>query len=238
MRSSHREYIFCEECMVKTLTAFKTLNEEQLHQLNYEKACNLYRRGDIVFHENHKGNGVYCVNKGVLKLYKTGIDGKEQIIRFARPGDLIGFRSILSDEVSCTTSKVIEDAILCFIPAKLFIKFASENSDFSMHLIKVSCKELGESNKFILDLAQKTLRERVAEVLVLLNDTFGLDNENYVKVALTREEVANIVGTATESVIRQLSDFKKEELIDLKGRKIKILNVQTLQKISNVFFKK
>lgn len=235
MRNNPKEFIFCEDCFVKLHTSFRTLSEDQINVLNFEKACNLYKRGDIVYHEGHSGNGVYCVNKGVLKLYKTGFDGKEQIIRFAKAGDLIGFRSVLSDEISCTTAKVVEDAVLCFIPAKLFVQLAKDNAEFSMHLIKLSCKELGESNKYILDLAQKNLRERVAEVLLLLYDTFELDEENTIKVSLTREEVANIVGTATESVIRQLSDFKKEKVIDLKGRKIKILDIKKLKKISGLF---
>ncbi len=235
MRNSDNDFIYCENCYIRALTSFKHLNKEQLELLNYEKACNLYKRGDIVYHEGHKGGGVYCVNKGVLKLYKTGIDGKEQILRFAKPGDLIGFRSVLSDEAACTTAKVIEDAILCFIPSKLFVDIASKNSDFSMHLIRLSCKELGESNKYILDLAQKTLRERVAEIIILLYDTFGVDNEDFIQVSLTREEVANIVGTATESVIRQLSDFKKEGSIDLKGRKIKVKNIDKLRIISDIY---
>lgn len=235
MRNNPKEFIFCEDCFVKIQTSFRSLSEDQINVLNYEKACNLYKRGDTVYHEGHRGNGVYCVNKGVLKLYKTGIDGREQIIRFAKAGDLIGFRSVLSNEISCTTAKVIEDAVLCFIPAKLFVQLAKDNAEFSMHLIKLSCKELGEANKYILDLAQKNLRERVAEVLLLLYETFELDKENIIKVSLTREEVANIVGTATESVIRQLSDLKKEKVIDLKGRKIKILDIKRLKKISGLF---
>lgn len=235
MRNNPKKFIFCEDCFVKLHTSFRTLSEDQIDALNYEKACNLYKRGDTVYHEGHRGNGVYCVNKGVLKLYKTGLDGKEQIIRFAKAGDIIGFRSVLSDEISCTTAKVVEDAVLCFIPAKLFVQLAKDNSEFSMHLIKLSCKELGEANKYILDLAQKNLRERVAEVLLLLYDTFDLDKDNTIKVSLTREEIANIVGTATESVIRQLSDFKKEKVIDLKGRKIKINDLQKLKKISGIF---
>jgi len=235
MRNNSKENIFCEDCFAKLHKGFRALTEDQTDLLNYEKACNLYKRGDTVYHEGHRGNGVYCINKGVLKLYKTGIDGKEQIIRFAKAGDLVGFRSVLSDEISCTTAKVIEDAVLCFIPAKLFVQLAKENSEFSMHLIRLSCKELGEANKYILDLAQKNLRERVAEVLLLLYDTFALDKDNVIQVSLTREEVANIVGTATESVIRQLSDFKKEKVIDLKGRKIIINDLNKLKKISGLF---
>ena len=235
MRKNNNDFIFCKDCFVRLKTGFKHFSKEDLDLLDYDKVCNLYKRGDSVYHEGHRGNGVFCVNKGVLKLYKTGIDGKEQIIRFAKPGDIIGFRSVLSDERSCTTAKVIEDAVLCFIPSKLFIQFASKDPEFSMHLIRLSCKELGESNKFILNLAQKSLRERVAEVLLLLFDTFDLDDDNFIQVSLTREELANIVGTATESVIRQLSDLKKDKIIGLKGRKIKLLQIQELKKISEVY---
>ncbi|MEA3452369.1 MAG: Crp/Fnr family transcriptional regulator [Bacteroidota bacterium] len=232
MRNNPNEYIFCKDCFKKKNSGFKHFSAEELETLDYEKACNLYRRGDVVYHEGHRGNGIYCVNSGVLKIYKTGIDGREQIIKFAKTGDLIGFRSILSNEISCSTAKVLEDAILCFIPSKVFLDLVKQNSSFSMHLIKLSCKELGESNKFILDLAQKSLRERVAEVLLLLNDTFEADKDDFLNISLTREEVANIVGTATESVIRQLSDLKKEKVIDIKGRKIKINDFKALRKIS------
>jgi CRP-like cAMP-binding protein len=177
---------------------------------------------------------VYCISQGVVKLYKTGIDGREQIIRFAQKGDIIGYRSILSQELACTTAKVIEDAVLCFISASLFFNMVKDNSDFSMQIMKLSLKELGEANKFIIDIAQKTVRERLAEVLILLKDTFLLDNEKYLQVSLTREELANLVGTATESVIRLLSEFKSDKYIELNGRRIKILNIDALKKLGGI----
>ena len=94
---------------------------------------------------------------------------------------------------------------------------------------------MGEANSFITDIAQKTVRERLAEVLLFLVNDFGLDNDNFLNISLTREELANIVGTATESVIRLLSEFKSDKLVELNGRKIRILNTKGLEKISNVF---
>jgi CRP-like cAMP-binding protein len=172
---------------------------------------------------------------GVLKIYKTGFDGKEQIIRFAKGGDLIGFRSIVSDELACTTARVIQDAILCYVPGDIITSFIKGNPEFAMALMRLTCRELGESNKFLTDIAQKTVRERLAEVLLLLMDTFDLDEENTLKISLTREELANMVGTATESVIRLLSEFKADHLIELNGRKIKLLNIPKLIKIGNVY---
>lgn len=225
----------CNDCQLVHNTAFKHLTPDETDILNFEKGCNHYKRGNIIFHEGNKGNGVYCIYKGVIKLYKTGIDGREQIIRFAKPGRMIGFRSVLSNESACTTAEALNDVSLCFIPAKTFLNLVQSNRQFSMHLIQLSCKELGEANKFILDMAQKNVRERLAEVLLLLDETFGTDKDGVLDISLTREEIANIVGTATESVIRLLSEFKKDKLIEISGRHIKILNEKELNRISDVY---
>jgi CRP-like cAMP-binding protein len=103
-----------------------------------------------------------------------------------------------------------------------------------MQLMQLTCRELGEANNFITDIAQKTVRERLAEILLILMDTFGLDQDKVLKISLTREEMANMVGTATESVIRLLSEFKLDNLIDLHGRKISLLDLPGLRKIANM----
>jgi len=213
---------------------FSSLNESELEILNFEKGCNFYKRGNIIYRERNRIAGIYCVNKGIVKLYKTGIDGKEQIVKFAQKGDIIGYRSVLSKELACTTAKAIEDTVLCFVPAGVFMKLIDENHDFSMRVMRLSLKELGDANKFILNIAQKTVRERLAEVLILLMDTFSLDEEKYLKINLTREEIANIVGTATESVIRLLSEFKADKYIEINGRRIKIVNPEALKKLGSV----
>ncbi len=194
-----------------------------------------YKRGEIIYHEGSRINGFYCVHGGIIKVYKTGIDGKEQIIRFAKRGDIIGYRSVLSNELACTTAKIIEDAVLCYISSDILFSLVKNNGNFSMEIMKLTCKELGEANTYITDIAQKTVRERLAEVLIHLKDTFGLDDDQVLQISLTREELANIVGTATESVIRLLSEFKNDGLIELNGRKIRILNSRSLTKIGNHF---
>jgi CRP-like cAMP-binding protein len=175
------------------------------------------------------------VEKGIVKIFKTGFDGKEQILMFARHGDIIGYRSVLANELACTTAKMIEDGLLCFIPADLLLEFVKNNTSFSYEIMKMACKELGSANQYITDLAQKSVRERLAEILLHLADKFGISENNLLNIILTREELANIVGTATESVIRLLSEFKHSGLIELQGRKIKILDKKGLKHISNSF---
>lgn len=224
-----------DEVNLLSFDIFKKLSEEETSELNQILICSTFRRGSIVYEEGSRINGTYIVIKGIVKIYKTGFDGKEQIIRFAKKGDLIGFRSVISNELACTTSKIIEEAVLCYIPGDELTRLIKGNPEFAMALMKLTCKELGESNKFLTDIAQKTVRERLAEVLLLLMDSFELDEDHTLQISLTREELANMVGTATESVIRLLSEFKSDGLIELNGRRIKLLNIPKLIKIGNVY---
>lgn len=223
-----------EEVNLAQFGFFQTLNKDELEELAYEQSCSLYKKGSVVYREGNWLNGIYCVTSGILKQYKTGIDGKHQILRFIKKGDIIGYRSLLSKEPACATVKVIEDAVLCQVPQKKLLYMIENNPQFTMGLLRIVCKELKESNDYITDIAQKTVRERLAEVLLLLKENFELDNSHTLQISLTREELGQIVGTATESVIRVLSDFKKDNLIEVQGRKIKIIDIKRLTSVANL----
>ncbi|MPQ48500.1 helix-turn-helix domain-containing protein [Marinifilum sp. N1E240] len=220
----------CNQLADKFTERFPDLSVDDKNLLFWDEDVHFQKRGSVLYKEGDFAKGCYFLYSGILKVFKTGLEGKEQILRFAKPGDLIGFRSVLSQERFCTSSKVIEDAMVSFIPGTVLTKLIQENSNFALELMKMTCNELGEANNYITDIAQKTVRERLAEVLVHLEDTFGLNDEGTLKISLTREELANMVGTATESVIRLLSEFKSDKLIELNGRKIKIINSNALKK--------
>ena len=226
---------FCDRCSMENGAIFRFLNHDEADMINFEKEFRQFKRGEILYTEGSRISGFYCIHTGIIKVFKTGLDGKEQIIRFAKPGDIIAYRSVLSNEVACTSAKVIEDSQVCFIPSEILISLVKSNSTYAHELLKLACHELGEANSFITDIAQKTVRERLAEILLLLVHDFGLDSQNFLQISLTREELANIVGTATESVIRLLSEFKTDKLVELNGRKIRVLNIKGLEKISNVY---
>jgi CRP-like cAMP-binding protein len=213
---------------------FKKLTDDELNRLNFEKSCSTYKKGTVIYREGSRLTGFYCVTKGIIKIYKTGIDGKEQIIKFAKRGEIIAYRSLLSQELACTTAKVIEEAVLCHVPYQTLLYLIQNNWQFSHHMLQIVCRELREANDYITDIAQKSVRERLAEVLLLLRENFDLDRQNTLQISLTREELANMVGTATESVIRLLSEFRSDNLIELQGRKIKFLNIPGLRRIANI----
>ena len=224
----------CDSCTIRTHPLFRHLVEQELQEIMLNKITETYKRGSVVYQEGNRMKGFCCVQSGIIKIYQTGFDGKEQIIRFAKPGDIIGYRSVVSNEPACTTTEVIEEAVLCHIPTEILLNLVKTNGNFAVELMKLTCKELGEANSYITDIAQKTVKERLAEILIHLDDEFGVDSQGVLKISLTREELSNIVGTATESIIRLLSEFKSQAYIEINGRKIKILDKPGLKHIANI----
>lgn len=225
----------CNMCEHRHLSAFNNLKGEELDRLSHMKSCVSFKKGQVIMHEGARPQGVYCLHSGKAKMYKMGAEGKEQIIRFMTRGDLIGYRSIICEETILSSISAIDDTFACYIPKTSFFEVIHNNPKFSLNILEKACHELGEMGKIITSLAQKTVRERLAEILLILRATFGVTEEGNIDVSLTREEIANMVGTATESAIRLISEFKEEKLIETKGRKIKILNARKLQQIASVF---
>lgn len=191
-------------------------------------------KGQLLFLEDENPNGVYFIKKGTVKLSKSGVYGKDQILRFIKEGDLIGYRSLLIGENFQAKAEAMADVEAVFIPGEVFIHLLEMDSKLSFAMLQKFAFELGEYSNTITYLAQKTVRERLAEVLILLEQKLGTDPEGFIKIALTREEIANLIGTATESAIRLISEFKHDELIETEGRNIRILNHEKLIKVGHV----
>lgn len=230
----HSDPTQCASCLNRFHHLFRHLTEAQYQEISLNKITETHKRGSIVYREGDRMKGFFCVQSGIVKIYKTGFDGKEQIVRFAKPGDLFGYRSVISNEPACSSTEVLQEAVLCQIPTEYLIKLIKTNGNFAVALMKLTCKELGEANSYLTDVAQKTVKERLAEVLLYLEAEFGLDDDGILNITLTREELSNLVGTATESIIRLLSEFRGDNLVELKGRKIKILDKPGLKQIANI----
>lgn len=211
---------------------FKSLTPVEKTMIEDHKECFSYKNGDIVYKEGDKIRVIYQVIKGAFKIYKTGIEEKPYIITFIIPGEISGYRSILSNEPSCSTVEAIEDSEMCFIPSEIIFHLVKSNPDFALSIIQLTGKELDRANSLLTDLAQKKLNERTAEILLMLHNTFGVDEKGYTKCEISRKDLANIVGTASESLIRILSDFKSKKLIDIDNKRIRINDHKRLKLIS------
>ena len=188
-----------------------------------------YNKGDVLFFEGGTPRGVFYLHSGLIKIIKYGIEGKEQIIEIAKAGDLVGFRAMLSDKTYNVDAEMLEEACIGYIQKSDFLKEINTNEKLRNTVIRVLSKELQDRADLLTTMAQKTVRQRTALALILLDDIY-----KGAPINLSRDDLANFVGTATETVIRLLREFKKDAVIETKGRKITIIEKDHLMSISEI----
>jgi len=223
----------CEQCIVREFSSLKALTKNELLKIADCKTSRIVKKGDVLFEEGENVNGVFCVKDGVCKMTKLSENGKDHIVKLVKKGELLGQRSMISDEPANLSAVALEDMQVCFIPKSEIMGFFSQNNNFSMSVMKTICGDLKDADDIMVGMAQKTVKERLALVLIYLEDTFGTNPDQSLKLQLSREEIAGMIGTATESCIRLLSEFKKENAIALSGKKITITDRNKLLKLSH-----
>ena len=223
----------CEQCIVREFSSLKTLTKEELLTLSDCKTFHIIKKGDAIFEEGENVNGIYCIKEGVCKLTKLSANGKDHIVKLVTRGELLGQRSMISDEPVNLSAIALEDMQVCFIPKTEVMGYFDKNNQFSLSVMKSICGDLKDADDHLVNLAQKTVKERLAKTLLYLHDTFGKKEDNSLKVVLSRDELASMIGTATESCIRLLSDFNKLGLIELNGKKIVLKDINALKKLAD-----
>lgn len=222
----------CEQCIVRQFSSLKALNKEELLKMAECKTSYTIKKGEPIFEEGDTTNGIFCIKDGVCKLTKLSANGKDQIVKLVKPGELLGQRSLISEEPTNLSAVALEDMEVCFIPKKEIMEFFNENNQFSMNVMKTICGDLKDADDHMVSLAQKSVKERLAETLLELEDTFGKNEDGSLHIQLSREELAGMIGTATESCIRLLSEFNKSGLIELIGKKIAIVDRNKLKRMA------
>lgn len=227
----------CELCSSRKHSMLSELSDSHICTISENKNLISHKKGQILYYEGTKPLGIFCINSGVVKVYKTASNGKEQIIHLAKSGDFLGYSALLGEENYSNSSMIIEDAKICFIPKESFLNTLFSNSSFFKRITKELSHEIGVMESKLTDANQKSIRERLAFILLQLGSTYGVEGDENQKIdlILSREEIAGMVGTATESVIRLLSEFKKDELIDLEGKKIIIKDKRGLARLSDFY---
>lgn len=210
-----------------------TLNDRK--ELSENKGSNVFKSGHTIFYEGNQPHGIYCIHKGKVKLSKLGADGKEQIIRLAGKGEVLGYRSLLSNSSYDATATAIEDCEVCHISRGSFMKKMGENGRLAFNMIQLLSDNLKESEDKLISITQKTVRERIAQAILLLKTKFGFEEDGAtLAVVLTRREIGEIANVTTETSIRTLSELKKEGVLELNQKKIKIADMKQLIFIANL----
>ena len=221
----------CEQCIVREFSAIKALNKDELLKIADCKTSYTVKKGETIFDEGDALNGIYCIKDGICKLSKLSDNGKDQIVKLVKKGELLGQRSLISEESTNLSAVAVEEMQVCFIPKQEILQFFNENNQFSLNMMKSVCGDLKDADDNMVNLAQKTVKQRLAETLLKLESDFGIHEDGSLKIQLSREEIAGMIGTATESCIRLLSEFNKEGWISLQGKKITLSNKKELQRL-------
>jgi CRP-like cAMP-binding protein len=223
----------CSDCLSKSLNCFAKLPAEDIAYLNSYKSSTLTKHNQIIYDEGSIPQGVYCLNRGKVKIYRLGNDGKEQVIRIVTPSSFFGLRALISGWTYSTSAVTLEESIICMIPKRPFLKMVQRCPEVAHCLMVYLSTMLEDTESKLMSLAQKPIRERLAETLVTLHGLFNKNSKDNC-INLSRTDMANIVGTANECVIRLLSEFKDDQLIQVNGRKICIIDLEKLKKIARI----
>ncbi len=231
------ENTHCSDCKVRHIGRFKDVSLDCLDTLSSNKTCNVYKKGQLLLREGSRPMGVYCIKEGKVKVFKLGQQGKEQITAVLKEGDLVGYRAMLGNSLFHVSVEALEDVVACHIPKSDFLSAFENDKVLHSKIIGELSNEVMGLTAIITDLAQKPVRERTAAALVMLRDVYKneIEKSKPVEISLTRESLANIVGTATETLIRILHDFKEEKLIESKGRILTVKDLKTLERIGGIY---
>ncbi|MFW6290631.1 MAG: Crp/Fnr family transcriptional regulator [Mariniphaga sp.] len=214
---------------------FYLLSREEKEEFERHISLTHYKKNEIVFRDNDKPNGLMVLVNGKVKIYKEGVSGREQIIRMACPLEMIGYRAIFAGENHIATAVTIEESMICTISTEFIHEKALKNIHFCQRMVHKLSKELGFAHARTVSLAQKHIRGRLAESLMLLKNKYGFENDGVtLKVYLSRDDIANLSNMTTSNAIRTLSTFANEKIISIDGRKIKILDAQRLDRVSKL----
>lgn len=224
-----------KEILENQKSIFFNLTPEEKEELQNQISLTSYRRNEYIFKEGDKPSGFMMLVSGKVKIFKEGVGGREQIIRMSKPMGIIGYRALFADESHIATAVTLEDSVIANISLDFIMNRALKNSEFSIRLLRKFARELGFANSRTVTLTQKHIRGRLAESLILLADKYGFEHDNTtLKVYMSREDIANLSNMTTSNAIRTLSTFANEKLITIDGRKIKILDLPRLDRISKL----
>lgn len=226
----------CQSCSARESGVFCQLEALAIKKLSHEKVSNSYKRGQALFFQGNPPFGLYCVHSGKIKITKGAAVGKETIVRIAAKGDILGHRSLFSDSPYTASAVALEDAEVCFISKKTIYDLLEQEPKLSLQILYSVSRDMGNAEDKVASIAQRNIRERFAELLLILKKAYGEPSSNGTRlnIRLTREEMASMIGTASESLIRLVSEFREDGIIEQKGKTIFLINDGKLKEYANL----
>ncbi len=221
----------CSQCDNRDKSIFCQLEQESLSTVSEHKIMNAFKRGQVLFHEGNPAFGVYCISEGKVKLTKTSENGKETMLRIAGPGDLIGFQHIVQNGVNDVTATALEETKICFLDRTFLQNLVKQENSCAMELLAHVAQDMAALQDRVNGFQSKNVRERVAYMLLDLAGRYGSDSKEgrRLGIQLSREDMASMLGVATETLIREISQLREEGVIDQDGKTLILVDTKSLR---------
>lgn len=226
----------CKNCPHLGATLFSSLTAHELQELTQHKVVNTYLAGQAVFYQDNFPLGVYCIDSGRVKIYKSSENGSRQIVRIGVAGELLGYRALLAQEPYRATAEALEKTRICFIEKGIFLSLLATHPPMALRLAQKACVDLGKAEEHESDLASKSVEARLSKLLIHLNETCGVPcggGRSRIQLQFSRADLADWIGATPETVIRLLAHFRKRGLISIQNRELTIHDAKTLSAISH-----
>ena len=212
---------------------WRILTDEEREVLRNNSKILSFKKNEMIYCEGDEPHEMVCLLKGKVKIYKDGVGGRSQIIRMIKPIQYFAYRAAFAQEPYLTNAAAFETSTVCVIPMDIVEKLVYSNPSLAMFFIRQLSLDLGIADERTVNLTQKHIRGRLAESLLFLRDSYGLEEDGAtISIYLSREDLANLSNMTTSNAIRTLSTFVTEHIIAMDGRKIKIIDEERLRKIS------
>ena len=214
---------------------WNVLTDSEKEYIHQHTPAYAYRKNEVIHSEGDTPTHMMMIISGTLRVYKGGVGNRTAIIRMLKPHDLFAYRAIIAGGTYNTSVSCCEPCEIYFIEREAFMYIIKENAQFCYLMMVEMAKDLGGSDTRSVNIGQKHIRGRLAETLLYLKDTYGLDDDQAtISMYMSREDLANLSNMTTSNAIRTLANFAEEEVISIDGRKIKILDMQRLKHINQL----
>ena len=230
-----REAVSMSDTLSKIQSLADLLTEKQLLELRRNLTIHKYSKNELIYNEGDVPMSLLCLISGKVKVSKSGVGGRTQIIRVIKPVQYLGYRAYFANQNYVTAASAFETSYICKIPMDLVYHWMEENIKLSLFFVRQLSLDLGVSDQRTVSLTQKHIRGRLAEALLFLQESYGLEEDGAtLSIYLTREDLANLSNMTTANAIRTLSSFAAEKIVAIDGRKIKIIDMDAIKKISKI----
>lgn len=214
---------------------WRVLTDKEREILRKNSSIQRFRKNELIYYEGDEPKDMMCLLNGKVKIFKEGVGGRSQIIRMIKPIQYFGYRAYFAQEDYLTNASAFEASSVCIIPMTVVTDLLMGNPNLAMFFIRQLSSDLGIADERTVNLTQKHIRGRLAESLLFLKDSYGLEEDGAtLSIYLAREDLANLSNMTTSNAIRTLSTFAAECMIALDGRKIKLIDIEKLKKISRL----